>query len=141
MTELEIQSFLDKWWSSKRVEIKDYIDSRLGVAKARGTVFAPPTIDEVVEYVKSDGYMFKEDMTPHKFIDFYTAKGWMIGKNKMKDWKAALRQHFVVKGTEKKKFSPPRCKCGRILNSGEKQVGMCLTCEYQEKLEKERTGQ
>jgi len=28
---------------------------------------------------------------PQRFIDFYSAKGWMIGKNKMKDWKAAVR--------------------------------------------------
>ena len=26
-----------------------------------------------------------------KFVDFYTAKGWYVGKNKMKDWKAAVR--------------------------------------------------
>jgi hypothetical protein len=28
---------------------------------------------------------------PQTFIDFYESKGWMIGKNKMKDWKAAVR--------------------------------------------------
>ena len=28
---------------------------------------------------------------PQSFVDFYTAKGWMVGKNKMKDWKAAVR--------------------------------------------------
>lgn len=31
------------------------------------------------------------NVDPEKFIDFYSAKGWMIGKNKMKDWKAAVR--------------------------------------------------
>ena len=30
-------------------------------------------------------------MDPEKFIDFYESKGWMVGKNKMKDWKAAVR--------------------------------------------------
>jgi hypothetical protein len=25
------------------------------------------------------------------FIDFYESKGWMVGSNKMKDWKAAVR--------------------------------------------------
>ena len=25
------------------------------------------------------------------FVNFYESKGWMIGKNKMKDWKAAVR--------------------------------------------------
>ena len=27
----------------------------------------------------------------NKFINFYESKGWMVGKNKMKDWKAAVR--------------------------------------------------
>ena len=31
------------------------------------------------------------NVDPEKFVDFYAAKGWMIGKNKMKDWKAAVR--------------------------------------------------
>ena len=30
-------------------------------------------------------------MDPEKFIDFYESKGWMVGKNKMKDWRAAVR--------------------------------------------------
>ena len=25
-----------------------------------------------------------------RFVDFYSSKGWMVGKNKMKDWKAAV---------------------------------------------------
>ena len=30
-------------------------------------------------------------MDASRFIDFYESKGWMIGKNKMKDWRAAVR--------------------------------------------------
>ena len=30
-------------------------------------------------------------VNPQQFIDFYASKGWMVGKNKMKDWKAAIR--------------------------------------------------
>jgi len=26
-----------------------------------------------------------------RFIDFYTSKGWFVGRNKMKDWQAAVR--------------------------------------------------
>ena len=26
-----------------------------------------------------------------KFIDYYTSNGWKVGKNPMKDWKAAVR--------------------------------------------------
>lgn len=49
--------------------------------------FAPPTLEEVKEYCRERG----NKVDPEKFIDFYTMKGWMVGKNKMKDWRAAVR--------------------------------------------------
>lgn len=50
-------------------------------------VFYPPTLEEVNSYC-----MERENgIDPQLFIDFYTSKEWMIGKNKMKDWKAAIR--------------------------------------------------
>lgn len=49
--------------------------------------FTPPTPQEVSEYCKEKSYNVDAD----RFVDFYTAKNWMIGKNKMKDWKAAVR--------------------------------------------------
>ena len=38
-------------------------------------------------YVRERG----SKVDPQVFIDFYAAKGWMVGRNKMKDWKAACR--------------------------------------------------
>ena len=49
--------------------------------------FVPPTLEEVAAYVRERGSM----VDPQEFIDFYAAKGWMVGRNKMKDWKAACR--------------------------------------------------
>jgi uncharacterized protein YdaU (DUF1376 family) len=49
--------------------------------------FAPPTVDQVRDYVTDNRY----PVDPEKFCDFYASKGWMVGKNKMKDWKAAVR--------------------------------------------------
>ena len=49
--------------------------------------FQPPTIDEVKDYC----WERKNGIDAQSFIDFYSSKGWMIGKNKMKDWKAAIR--------------------------------------------------
>lgn len=49
--------------------------------------FAPPTLDEVTAYVAERN----SNVNPQEFIDFYESKGWMVGKNKMKDWKAACR--------------------------------------------------
>ena len=49
--------------------------------------FIPPTFDEVDAYCRQRGNQVNADT----FIDFYACKGWMVGKNKMKDWKAAVR--------------------------------------------------
>lgn len=51
------------------------------------TRFTPPTVEEVRAYCRERG----NSVNPETFVDFYTGKGWMVGKNKMKDWKAAVR--------------------------------------------------
>jgi len=55
--------------------------------RAKSTRFVPPTLEELTEYIQSRG----NKVNPNKFMDFYESKGWMVGKNKMKDWKAAVR--------------------------------------------------
>ena len=52
------------------------------------SIFIPPTKEDVEQYCDEKG-IFGFDA--ERFIDYYTSKGWMIGKNKMKDWKAAVR--------------------------------------------------
>lgn len=49
--------------------------------------FTPPTLEEVTDYC----WERKNQVDPQRFVDYYTANGWMVGKNKMKDWKAAVR--------------------------------------------------
>ena|SRR3990167_4687857 len=46
-----------------------------------------PTVEQVKQYCLER----KNNVDPQKWHDFYSAKGWMIGKNKMKDWRAAVR--------------------------------------------------
>jgi uncharacterized protein YdaU (DUF1376 family) len=48
--------------------------------------FLPPSLDEVENYISEKGY----SVDAEAFIAFYTAKNWFIGKNKMKDWRAAI---------------------------------------------------
>lgn len=57
------------------------------VREEKNKRFYPPTIDEVKQYCEER----KNNIDPMAFIDFYSSKGWMIGKNRMKDWKAAVR--------------------------------------------------
>lgn len=66
--------------------------------------FAPPTPENVREYCREKGLSVDAD----RFVDFYESKNWYVGKNKMKDWKAAVRnwarsqrQESTAKGAEK----------------------------------------
>lgn len=76
--------------------------------------FTKPTVEEVEEYQRS----INAGIDAENFVDFYTAKGWLIGKSPMKDWRAAVR-------TWKKRTNPvvrrkiklfpiagKNCKCG-----------------------------
>jgi hypothetical protein len=49
--------------------------------------FKIPSIEEIMNYCKERN----NSIIAEKFFDFYQAKGWMIGKNKIEDWKAAVR--------------------------------------------------
>jgi len=49
--------------------------------------FKKPTLEEVETYCKERN----NGINAQNFIDFYESKDWMIGKNKMKDWKACIR--------------------------------------------------
>lgn len=53
----------------------------------RGRTFTPPTVDEVSAYCVSNGYA----LDAKYFVDYYEARGWMLGKNKIKSWKACVR--------------------------------------------------
>ena len=67
-------------------ESKESADKpRRGTTKR--TAFVVPSLQEVKDYISEKGYT----VDAQRFIDFYESKGWMIGKNKMKDWRAAIR--------------------------------------------------
>ena len=61
---------------------KDNIDD-----KPKRKRFTPPTLEEVQAYCLERN----NTIDPQQFIDYYTSNGWLVGKNKMKDWKAAVR--------------------------------------------------
>lgn len=65
--------------------VKDSKGESVRGEKARR--FIPPSVEEVEQYCLERS----NNIDAQSFIDFYESKGWMIGKNKMKDWKAAVR--------------------------------------------------
>lgn len=52
-----------------------------------GDRFVPPSVEDVKTYSEAAGLA----LDAGKFVDFYTAKGWKVGRNPMKDWRAAAR--------------------------------------------------
>ena len=56
-------------------------------AKKEKNAFRPPSLQEVTDYCKEKGY----SVNPWKFVNYYASNGWMVGRNHMKDWKAAVR--------------------------------------------------
>lgn len=61
-------------------------DKEIGGAGEKRERFTPPSIFEIDDYCKEKGFT----VDAATFIAFYESKGWMVGKNKMKNWKAAL---------------------------------------------------
>ncbi len=49
--------------------------------------FLKPSLEDVANYCSERG----NDIDPQRFIDYYESNGWMVGRSKMKDWKAAVR--------------------------------------------------
>lgn len=65
---------------------KDKDDDKKGNG-AREARFTPPSVEEVAAYCLER----ENNVDASRFVDFYSSKGWMVGKSKMKDWKAAVR--------------------------------------------------
>ena len=65
--------------------------------------FTPPSPTEVRAYCDEGGYT---NVDEYAFVDFYTAKGWKVGSQPMKDWKAAVRNWN--RREEKSKKPPDR---------------------------------
>ncbi len=68
------------------VNVNDKV-TEIRAAKPPRTRFTPPSIDEVKAYCQERG----NGVDAERFIDYYNANGWRVGKNAMKDWKAAVR--------------------------------------------------
>ena len=68
--------------AEKETEISDAHETAKKVAR-----FIPPTVDEVQAYCEER----KNGVDARCFVDFYESKNWVVGKAKMKNWKAAVR--------------------------------------------------
>lgn len=65
--------------------------------------FAPPSLKDVLDYMIERGYPYPKEA--ESFIDYYSSNGWKVGKNPMKNWKAATR-NWTKKLTKKQVVQP-----------------------------------
>lgn len=103
------------------------IEKEIEIEKEKRGAFAPPSPLEVSDYAKSIGY----NLDGQSFVDFYESKGWMVGKNKMVKWQAAVRKW---KSTETSTAKPAVIKPNLCLVDSEpaanqiKQGFLCNDC-------------
>lgn len=68
----------------EKVKVKDKEKEKERESAPR---FVRPSVDEVAEYCRERG----NKVDAQQFVDFYASKGWKVGKEPMKDWKACVR--------------------------------------------------
>ena len=83
-TEDIVHGEMDTNINSNNINSISNINSNKDNRRAR---FEPPSLDEVKAYCNER----HNDVDPQRFIDYYESNGWKVGRNSMKDWKAAVR--------------------------------------------------
>ena len=96
-------------------EETDRSGTKTGKAKSPER-FIKPTFEEVAAYCRERG----NDIDPQAWIDYYTANGWKVGRNPMKDWQAAVRtwERNGVQGGNKPGYGYNKPASGHDPNRG-----------------------
>lgn len=92
--------------ADKRLEEDKDIDIDIDREKEKKGRFTPPSVEEARECIREKGY----HVDAEAFVSFYQSNGWMVGKNKMKDWKSAL----VTWEKREKKEAKPKLKSHQL---------------------------
>lgn len=81
-------SYINNNIYSKNENFQEQLNfDNLNTEPKKEKVFSIPTVEEIKQYCIERNNI----VDPQKFFDFYESKGWMIGRSKMKDWKASIR--------------------------------------------------
>lgn len=92
--------------------VKDIKEKDTNVSKKKNAPrFVPPTVEQVKKYCTERG----NSIDAEGFVDFYTSKGWKVGNNPMKDWKAAVR-NWERMDKQRNKASPKQAKPNKFSN-------------------------
>lgn len=88
----------------KRVE--ESREEKKRIEKSNTAKFSPPTLEEVKAYCIER----KNSINPSRFMNYYQSNGWMVGRYKMKDWKASVRtwEEKETPSVEQKTYQPKK---------------------------------
>lgn len=70
-----------------KIDLDNQVINKNNIASERAKRFTPPTVEEVAAYCAER----KSTVDAQRFVDYYESNGWKVGRNRMKDWKAAVR--------------------------------------------------
>jgi len=73
-------------WSPRRATLKEYKEVKEDKKEIHKEKVRP-TLEEVIAYCQERN----NGVDPQRWFDYYSANGWKVGKNSMKDWKACVR--------------------------------------------------
>ena len=82
-----VPGVLPNCYTEKRENSTETTDKKKNNKHTRGESFVPPTEEEVKAYCKERN----NTVNAAHFMDYYCSNGWKVGRNEMKDWKAAVR--------------------------------------------------
>lgn len=69
------------------IEIEKELDTKANKSPTKAKRFVKPTLSEIEQYCIERN----NNVNAAQFYDYYESNGWKVGKNSMKDWKAAVR--------------------------------------------------
>lgn len=89
----DLDAMVSSGFLIRETDSRERLDSGYGEGEGEGEREGEkrqkrPSVDEVNSYIQKMGY---RGFTGQQFIDHYTANGWRVGRNPMKDWMAAVR--------------------------------------------------
>lgn len=87
LTQITICNFDSYNESARKQQRKANATPNAIITQSKQPKFTPPTDEEVAAYVAEKGYHFN----PAQFVPHYQSKGWKVGSQPMKDWRAACR--------------------------------------------------
>jgi len=105
----------------ENVNVIDATSSEVASAGAPQIIkrFKPPTKEELDEYCTQHDLWIDTE----RFLDYYTSNGWSVGRNKMKDWKAAAR-NWARNQNMRASPSLPKEDCGNVFLQLAKEEGL-----------------